>query len=217
MIYGYIRVSTDKQTVENQRFELERFCSSNGLQIDRWIEETVSGTVPWGRRALGRCLRRARTGDLLLCAELSRLGRSLLMILDVLNYCLGHGIRVWTVKDGYRLGDDIVSKVIAFAFGLSAEIERSLISQRTREALARRRAAGLPLGRPRGCTPTPKCARFERAIRRHLALGHSRSHICRCLRIDPSTLRRYLKSGNGPSPLPPPDAPSRSATESTPS
>lgn len=192
MTYGYIRVSTDRQTVENQRFELERFCAANGLHIDRWIEETVSGTVPWGRRALGRCLRRAQAGDLLLCAELSRLGRTLLMILEVLNHCLKRNIRVWTVKDGYRLGDDIASKVIAFAFGLSAEIERTLISQRTREALARRRAAGLPLGRPRGCTPTLKCANFERAIRRHLTLGHSQRHICHCLRINPTTLRRYL-------------------------
>lgn len=192
MTYGYIRVSTDRQTVENQRFELERFCAANGLRIDRWIEETVSGTVPWGRRALGRCLRRAQAGDLLLCAELSRLGRTLLMILEVLNHCLKRNIRVWTVKDGYRLGDDIASKVIAFAFGLSAEIERTLISQRTREALARRRAAGLPLGRPRGCAPTLKCAGFERAIRRHLTLGHSQRHICNCLRINPTTLRRYL-------------------------
>ncbi len=199
MTYGYIRVSTDRQTVENQRFELERFCAANGLRVDRWVEETISGTVSWNRRALGRCLRRTRPGDLLVCAELSRLGRSLFMILEVLNYCLGHRVRVWTVKDGYRLGDDIVSKVIAFAFGLSAEIERSLISQRTREALARRRAAGLPLDRPRGCSPTPKCARFERAIRRHLALGHSHSHICRHLRIDPSTLRRYLRADAGPS------------------
>lgn len=197
MTYGYIRVSTDRQTVENQRFELKRFCTANGLRVDRWIEETVSGTVPWGRRALGRCLRRAQAGDLLLCAELSRLGRTLFMILDVLNHCLGRNIRVWTVKDGYRLGDDIASKVIAFAFGLSAEIERALISQRTREALARRRAAGLPLGRPRGCSPTPKCARFERTIRRHLALGHSRNHICRCLRINPTTLRRWLRRYDG--------------------
>ena len=194
MVYGYIRVSTDRQSVENQRFELEQFCAAQGLRVEAWIEETVSGTVPWSRRALGRCLKhQMRAGDLLLCAELSRLGRTLLMILEVINLCMTRRVRLWTVKDGYRLGEDIVSKVIAFAFGLSAEIERTLLSQRTREALARRRAAGLPLGRPRGCVPRSKCEAQARSIQRHLALGHSQRHICRCLMIHPSTLRRYLQ------------------------
>ena len=124
MTYGYVRVSTDRQTVENQRFEIARFAARGGVAIDGWIEETASGTTCWSKRGLGRLLERVREGDLIVCAELSRLGRSLFMIMEILNFCMNRGCRVWSVKDGYRLGDDIQSKVLAFAFGLSAEIER---------------------------------------------------------------------------------------------
>lgn len=197
MTYGYIRVSTDKQTVENQRYEINRFCSANGLRIDRWIEETASGTIPWERRRLGRLLRRAHPKDLLLCSELSRLGRSLFMILEVLNHCLRRDIRVWTVKDGYRLGDDIPSKVLAFALALSAEIERDLISQRTREALARRRSEGRTLGRDPGPRALRKLAPHAHAITRMLAEGRPKTRVARALHVDVSTLRRFLKRTGG--------------------
>lgn len=150
MTYGYIRVSTDKQTVENQRFEILEFAKRNGLSVDRWFEETVSGTIVPEQRALGRLLSVIKKDDLIICSELSRLGRSLFMIMSILNKLLESGARVWTIKDGYRLGDDIQSKVLAFAFGLSAEIERNLISQRTKEALERRKREGIKLGRPKG-------------------------------------------------------------------
>ena len=150
MTYGYIRVSTDKQTVENQRFEILEFAKKNGISVDRWFEETVSGTIVPKQRALGRLLSVIKKDDLIICSELSRLGRSLFMIMSILNKLLESGARVWTIKDGYRLGDDIQSKVLAFAFGLSAEIERNLISQRTKEALERRKREGIKLGRPKG-------------------------------------------------------------------
>ena len=141
MNYGYIRVSTDKQTVENQRYEITDFAQKNGIQIDEWIEETISGTLEPQRRQLGTLLDRVQKDDLIICSELSRLGRSLFMIMSILNKLMETGARVWTIKDGYRLGDDIQSKVLAFAFGLSAEIERNLISQRTKEALERKNDA----------------------------------------------------------------------------
>ena len=150
MTYGYIRVSTDTQTVENQRFEINNFCARNNLKIDSWIEETISGTKNYKTRQLGRLLKRTRKGDIIVCSELSRLGRNLFMIMEILNICMSRDCRLWTIKDGYRLGDDINAKVLAFAFGLSAEIERNLISQRTKEALARKRAEGKHLGRPVG-------------------------------------------------------------------
>ena len=150
MIYGYIRVSTDKQTVENQRFEILEFAKRNSLVLDSWIEETVSGTIRPENRALGKLLDSIQKDDLIICSELSRLGRSLFMIMSILNKLMEKGARVWTIKDGYRLGDDIQSKVLAFAFGLSAEIERNLISQRTKEALERKKAEGQKLGRPKG-------------------------------------------------------------------
>lgn len=150
MIYGYIRVSTDKQTVENQRFEINNFCKVLNLKIDKWIEETISGNMAVEKRKLGLLLRKLSKEDILICSEISRLGRNLMMIMSILNMCMEKDIQVWTIKDNYRLGNDINSKVLAFAFGLSAEIERNLISQRTREALARKRNEGTILGRPKG-------------------------------------------------------------------
>lgn len=150
MIYGYIRVSSDKQTVENQRFEINNFCRKNNFVIDGWIEETISGTKAYNKRELGKLLKRVQKDDLIICAELSRLGRNLFMIMEILNICMTKECKVWTIKDNYRLGDDIQSKVLAFAFGLSAEIERNLISQRTKEALARLKAEGKQIGRGKG-------------------------------------------------------------------
>lgn len=148
MVYGYIRVSTDKQTVENQRFEIVNFAKREKLGDVQWIEETISGAKDYRKRKLGGLLRRLRSGDLLICTEISRLGRSLFMVIDILNWCLKHKVRVWTIKDGFRLDDDLISKVLAFAFGLSAEIERKLLSQRVKESLARLKSEGRRLGRP---------------------------------------------------------------------
>ena len=85
MIYGYIRVSSDKQTVENQRFEINNFCEKNEMKIDGWIEETISGTKAYNKRQLGILLKRVTKDDLIICAELSRLGRNLFMIMELLN------------------------------------------------------------------------------------------------------------------------------------
>ena len=157
MIYGYIRVSSDKQTVENQRFEISNFCEHQNLSIDDWIEETISGTKNYSKRELGRLLKKVKKDDIIICSELSRLGRNLFMIMEILNICMTKECRVWTIKDNYRLGDDIQSKVLAFAFGLSAEIERNLISQRTKEAWQERRQKEQNLGIPKdfvvGLTP----------------------------------------------------------------
>lgn len=155
MNYGYIRVSSDKQTVENQRFEINNFCRREGITIDGWIEETISGTKAYNKRLLGRLLKRIKKEDLIICAELSRLGRNLFMIMEILNICMTKEAKVWTIKDNYRLGDDIQSKVLAFAFGLSAEIERNLISQRTKEALARKRPRVWCWGAPKGNAAHP--------------------------------------------------------------
>lgn len=132
MIYGYIRVSTDRQNTENQRFEIKKFCERNELSIDCWIEEKISSTMDLNKRKLGRLLRRIKKDDLIITSELSRLGRNLLQVMSILHHCMDIGAKIWTIKDNYRLGSDITSKVLAFAFGLSAEIERNLISQRTK-------------------------------------------------------------------------------------
>ena len=150
MIYGYIRVSTDKQTVENQKFEILKFSENNNLKIDKWVEETVSGNKDFTKRRLGCLIKKLKSEDVLICTEISRLGRNLFQIMTILNICMQKNIKVWTIKDNYRLGTDIQSKVLAFAFSLSAEIERNLISQRTKEALALAKHKGKCLGRKTG-------------------------------------------------------------------
>lgn len=195
-IYGYIRVSTDKQTVENQRFEINHFCEKQNLKIDQWIEETISGTKAVEKRQLGKLLKKLQKSDIVICSELSRLGRSLFMIMDVLSECMKKEIQLWTIKDNYRLGADISSKVLAFAFGLSAEIERNLISMRTREALARVRAEGKTLGRPKGRKTSPekyKLYKKERLIEELLDAGVSQRKIAAICKVNRNTLARYLK------------------------
>ena len=194
MIYGYIRVSSDKQTVENQRFEIERFCKVNNIGIDGWIEETISGTKAYNKRQLGVLLRKVQKDDVIICSELSRLGRSLFMIMEILSICMKKECRVWTIKDNYRLGDDIQSKVLAFAFGLSAEIERNLISQRTKEALARKKAEGVRLGRPVGKQSrqcTYKLHKRECLVRGLIAEGLSFKKIGDILHVNKDTVRKY--------------------------
>lgn len=193
MIYGYIRVSTDKQTVENQRFEINQFCERNGLLVDKWIEETISGSKQVHERKLGKLLKRMKKEDVMICSELSRLGRNLLMIMGVLNECMNRAVQVWTIKDNYRLGSDINSKVLAFAFGLSAEIERNLISQRTKEALARKRAEGVILGRPKGSkSAKTKLTGQERRIQDLLDKKVSYSAISRILGVHRLTVSAFV-------------------------
>ena len=194
MTYAYIRVSSDRQTVENQRFEITNFCNTNSLNIDGWIEETISGTKGYKKRKLGRLLLKLKKGDILICSEISRLGRNLFMIMDILNICLSKEVRVWTVKDNYRLGDDIQSKILAFAFGLSAEIERKLISQRTTEALLRKKAEGVKLGRPKGKASIEKYKLNKKRsqIKVLLNANISKSEIAKKLKVSRTTLDRFL-------------------------
>ena len=197
MIYGYIRVSTDKQTVENQRFEISNFCKEHELIVNSWIEETISGTKKVDDRKLGKLLNRLKEGDILICAEISRLGRNMFMIMSILNYCMENDIKVWTIKDNYRLGDDLTSKVLAFAFGLSAEIERNLISQRTKEALARKRSEGIILGRPKGKKSSKyKLTGKEKVIIDLLNKGLSKTSISKILKVNRNTLTNYIQKNH---------------------
>jgi len=195
MVYGYVRVSTDRQSVENQRFEIERFCTENSLTIDQWIEETISGTQLPEKRLLGSLLAEAKTGDLIICSELSRLGRNMFMIMSILNLLMINGVKIWTIKDNYRLGDSIQAKILAFAFGLAAEIERDLISQRTKEALARKRSEGCTLGRPLGRKSARlKLSGHEAEIQSLLDKNTSKSAIARRFGVCRQTVISFLKN-----------------------
>jgi DNA invertase Pin-like site-specific DNA recombinase len=194
MTYGYIRVSTDKQRKDNQEYEIIRFCQKNNIVIDEWIKETISGTKTPDKRKLGGLLDNIKGGDLIICAELSRLGRSLFMIMSILNQLMRTGAKVWTIKDNYRLGDDIQSKVLAFAFGLSAEIERDLISQRTKEALALRKAEGVVLGRPAGKKSLHvKLSGKEGEIKGLRKQGTGKSELARIFGVNRMTVDKFMK------------------------
>ena len=195
MVYGYIRVSTDRQTVENQRFEIKNFCKKNDMKIDGWIsDEGISGTKDPEKRELGKLLEKAKAGDYILCSELSRLGRSLMMIMAILNECTKKKVNIWTIKDNYRLDNDISSAVIAFAFGLSAQIERQLISQRTKEALARKKAEGVFIGRPKGSlSKKVKLTGKEKDILKYIKQGMSQREISLKLKVSKGTVNRFIK------------------------
>ena len=197
MIYGYIRVSTDKQTVENQRYEINEFCKKNDLIVNQWIEEVISGTKKLSERKLDKLIKKMKKNDILVCSELSRLGRNLLMIMGILNECANRDIQIRTIKDNYQLGSDISSKVLAFAFGLSAEIERNLISQRTKEALARKRAEGQILGRPKGSkSKHKKLSGKEEEIKFLLTKQIPKSTIARRFGVHRLTLDAFIKEMN---------------------
>ena len=191
MNYAYIRVSTDKQTTKNQQFEIEEYCSKKSISVQKWVEETVSGTKKVSDRKLGKLLRRMKSHDTLIVSEISRLGRDLLSIMGILHYSMENNLKIVAIKENYELGDNLNSKVLAFAFGLSAEIERKLISARTKEALARKRAEGYKLGKPRDFFL--KLNGKEDEIISLLVNGASKRVICEHLGVSRSTLYNFIK------------------------
>nr|WP_181718642.1 master DNA invertase Mpi family serine-type recombinase [Pedobacter sp.]QJS06222.1 invertase/resolvase [Pedobacter sp.] len=195
MIYAYIRVSTDKQTVENQRFEILKYSSNKRMHVDEWIEETVSGSKRADDRKLGKVLTDLKKNDIMIVSELSRLGRNLMEVMSILHTCMEKESKVYAIKEGYELGNNISSKVLAFAFSLSAEIERNLISQRTKEAMARMKSKGLPVGRPTGSlSKQTKLTGKEDTIRELLDKKVGVSTIGRILGVNRLTVESYIKT-----------------------
>jgi DNA invertase Pin-like site-specific DNA recombinase len=195
MILAYIRISSDKQSVENQKFEILKFADKKKLRINEWIEETISGTKRVEERKLGRLLQQTEKGDILIVSELSRLGRNLMEVMSILHDCMERDIKVFTIKEGYELGNNINSKVLAFAFSLSAEIERDLISQRTKEALARKKHEGKKLGRPKGSlSKETKLTGKEEIIQDLLHKKVSVSAIGKILGVHRLTVNEFIRS-----------------------
>lgn len=156
MTYGYIRVSMEKQTVENQKLAILDYCKKNGIDYIEWCAETKSGTIDYKKRFLGKLTETLQEGDTLIVTEISRLGRSITMIFDFMQRMIQTGVTVVALKNNFTLTrDDITAKVLLFAFGFSAEIERNLISERTKLGLERARNAGKHLGRTKG-KPGPR-------------------------------------------------------------
>lgn len=198
MIYGYLRVSSDDQTVLNQKEGVVAFASVRGWKIDDYIlDEGISGTKDPDKRNLGKLLKKVQNGDTIICSEISRLGRNLMMVMSILEMLMKRNCKLYTVKDNYELGNNIQSTVLAFAFGLSAQIERDMISMRTKEALARKKAQGIILGRPIGRRNAPekhKLYRKQALIQGLLDEGVSKRKIANICKVDRNTLARYINS-----------------------
>ena len=190
---GYIRVSSSKQTLQHQKFEITNFALKNGIKIDEWIEEQISSRKALDKRKLGELLNNLKENDILITCEISRLGRSLLEVMKILETCLNKNCQVWTLKEHYRLGNDIQSKVMAFAFGLSAEIERNLISQRTTASLDSIRATGKRLGRPFAAQSKKlKLSRNTKKIKNWLDAGFTKYRIAKMMSVSPATVSNFI-------------------------
>jgi DNA invertase Pin-like site-specific DNA recombinase len=197
MIIGYLRVSTGKQHLENQQDEISRYAMENNMEVDRWVMEIVSGKKEAKSRKLGRTISRMKRGDTLIVSEVSRLSRNLTEIMTIMGTCLKKGVNIHTTKERYRFDDTINSKILCFALGRVAEIERNLISLRTKEALALRKSEGVVLGRPTGsCTKQQILHDNESEVLRMLASGHTAREICRRFKVSKDTWYRYWKQRN---------------------
>ena len=181
------------QSYDSQEYEIRKYCENRNIAVDKWVTESVSGTAAVEKRTLGRLIRRMGKGDTLICTELSRLGRNMLMVMSVLNQCSSKGICIYTIKDNFELCDSINSKIIAFTFALAAEIERNLISQRTREALAQKKLAGVKLGRPAGSSKKKEVVvSMQEEIRSMMQKGVPLNIIAKRFDIHRNTLRKYI-------------------------
>lgn len=195
MIYAYLRVSTDAQDTENQRMGVEAKARALGLTIDKYIiDNGVSGTIDPSNRKFGKLLKQAKSGDIIIVSEISRLGRRLFMLFRILETLLNNGVKVYSVKDGYALDNTLQSKVLAFAFGMAAEIERDMISQRTRESLARIKSSGRKLGREFGSkNKHHKLDGRESLIIRLKQSGLSNRQIAQKLRVSSTTINEFIR------------------------
>lgn len=194
-IRAYLRVSTDEQDVESQKIGITEFCAKKGWTIDSWtMDEGVSGAKDPSKRKLGGLLKECREGDTLVFSEISRIGRKLDMILDIIRLCSEKGVKIYTVKDRYVLEDTIQSKVLVTVMGLAAEIERDLLRQRTREGIRRARENGKVIGRPKGRMNTrTKLTGKENYITKEIEKGMKIAVIARKLRVHSVTISRFLK------------------------
>lgn len=194
MIFGYIRVSTDKQTTENQRFEINKYCAKNNIEIDVWIDETISGKEVIEKRKLGRLLKTIKKNDIIICSELSRLSRSMFSMLSTLEKCEKHGVEVIAVKEGFALKRDDISRYFAPIIAVVSEIERNLISQRTKEAMMRLKSEGIKLGRPIGSkSKSKKLTGKENIILQMRNEKIPLQKIAIKLKVDIKTLRSFIK------------------------
>lgn len=193
-VFAYLRVSTNRQDVDNQRFGILEYANACNLGSLRFVEDTASGKVNWRSRSLGKLLEGCKAGDCVVFAEVSRIARSLLQVLEVLEYCSAHQISVFVAKQRLILDGSMQSTITATVLGLAAQIEREFISMRTVEALAKRRAEGKSLGRPKGSKSVKvKLDNHATEIRGYLDKKISKAAIAKLVNCSPTTLYSWLK------------------------
>lgn len=192
--YAYLRVSTDQQDVDNQRHGILEYANQRGISGLQFVEDSVSGKVKWTDRKLGNLLlKTVEKGDTILFSEVSRMARSALQVLEVMEHCATQELVVHIVKQRMVFDDSMNAKITATVFGLAAEIERDFISMRTKEALAKRKADGVVLGRPKGKAKKLKLDKKSAEIKRYLELGISKSAICKLVDCAPTTLYQWIE------------------------
>lgn len=190
---AYVRVSSDTQDVENQRLEILKMANDLNLGKVKMVDEVVSGRKAWRERSIAPILLEdLAKGDNLIVAELSRLGRSMLEIMEMLSLCAQKEIHVFAAKGGWKLDGTLQSKIMAMVLAMAAEIERDLISQRTRNALATKRAQGVKLGRPTGPGKS-KLDDNEEVIRALINNGVPQKRIAKDYQTTPGNLAHWMK------------------------
>jgi len=189
---GYLRVSTIDQDLEKNKANILHLANSKDLGKVHFIEEKVSGKVSWRKRKIAAILEELRNGDNIIISELSRLGRSMLECMEILSIAIDKGINLYAVKGNWHLDHSIQSKIIAMAFSMAAEIERDLISQRTKEALQARKEKGLKLGRPKGPGKS-KLDKFQPEIEALLANGSTQKFIAHRYGTTEANLHNWMK------------------------
>ncbi len=196
-VYGYLRVSTDDQDENSQRRGVDEFAAKKGLKIDEYvIDHGLSGAKEFRARAIGKMIKKLQNGDTVIASEISRIGRRLVLVLDFIKICTEKGVNFFTVKDRYSIADTLQSKVILTVMGLCAEIERDLVRQRTKEGLARARAEGKILGRPKGRKTAPekhKLNNKEVLVRSLMDEGLTQRKIAAIVKVNRNTLAKFIK------------------------
>jgi len=192
MINMYLRVSTAPQDAENQKTGITEYCHAHGLLIDTTTSDTASGAVSWRERQLYPLLAQCEAGDIIVVAEVSRIGRSTVDVLDFFREATARQVKTVVTKSGLVVGDDLQSKITTTVLALAAEIEREFLLARTAEGYARARAAGVRVGRPPGRTSTSKVAEKTREIQAMLEARVSKSAISRVLGVSRGTIQRLI-------------------------
>ncbi|MGL5715892.1 MAG: recombinase family protein [Paraclostridium sp.] len=193
MIYGYLRVSTEQQDLETCRNEIIQKCISLGFDSRNiiWIEETISGSVSFNKKKLGEFFQKMFKGDILITSELSRIGRKILDVMKFVSDCVDKGIKVYFCKTDFKIDGSIESSMMVFSYSLSAQIERELISSRTKNALQHKKEMGVILGRPKNKSILDK---FRSEIQQKYQMGVSQKQMCIDYKCDKMTMSKFIKN-----------------------